>query len=143
MNRNIFIALLLFVVKVSSISSQNGIDSVQYERFLQLLDSIVEKQFYKNPKKDISILFSCRIDSTGEITNVHILDSKNFKLTHNSITTICSYLEYDYKAKFLYAFFRKDRHSKGGGTYIVAYHIAIKEKNSLSTKSALDKYLNV
>mgnify|MGYP000962927285 CR=1 FL=1 len=96
MKRNIFIVLLLFVVKVSSISSQNGIDSAQYERFLQLLDSIVEKQFYKNPKKDISILFSCRIDSTGEITNVHILDSKNFKLTHNSITTICSYLEYDY-----------------------------------------------
>jgi hypothetical protein len=114
MKRNIFIALLLFVVKVSSISSQNGIDSVQYERFLQLLDSIVEKQFYKNPKKDISILFSCRIDSTGEITNVHILDSKNFKLTHNSITTICSYLEYDYKAKFLYTFFSQRPAFKGG-----------------------------
>ena len=114
MKRNIFIVLLLFVVKVSSISSQNGIDSVQYERFLQLLDSIVEKQFYKNPKKDITILFSCRIDSTGEITNVHILDSKNFKLTHNSITTICSYLEYNYKTKFLYAFFSQRPAFKGG-----------------------------
>ena len=47
------------------------------------------------------------------------------------------------KQNFCILFFRKDQHSKGGGTYIVAYHIAIKEKNSLSTKSALDKYLNV
>ena len=106
--KNGYSLILLFFFLTSTIESafaqKTKVDDM--ENLSRFMDSIVEKRFYKDEKKDIYLLVMCKVDSTGQILSAHIINSQNLKEELQYIYTISLAIEEKLVAKFMYDLLR-------------------------------------
>ncbi len=68
------------------------------------LDSLILKEFYKNPSENLKVVFTLKIDSVGEVHSAHIRWNKNLKC--EEFFTICNELESNFNLKFMYEMYK-------------------------------------
>ncbi|QQR97183.1 MAG: hypothetical protein IPK18_09865 [Sphingobacteriales bacterium] len=76
------------------------------DEFIKVLDSIVTAKYYIDSTDFIDIGFNIKIDSTGEIQSVHIVNSKNLTESCMSIYQICNAIENKFSLPFMYMKFK-------------------------------------
>lgn len=106
--------LLICVVSLSACCQQMTSSKYRPEN-KTTLDSVVKglivKDYYVDEQKDLGVIFTFKIDSTGEIHSAHIRRARNLK--ENNYYDICRKIETEVSAKFLYDQFQdKERFQK-------------------------------
>jgi hypothetical protein len=97
-----FVSFLL--LSCGFICSQNTYNGPIYisnkDYFDEKMDSIVSKDYYELPDKDVEIIFTFKIDSIGEVLSAHIRKSDNLNSKYHY--NICYLIESMFLVKFLY-----------------------------------------
>ncbi len=114
-NLRLIFIFVLSIVCYSCINAQTPL----YKRKDSLdlaLDSLIHKEFYENPNKDLKIVFTLKIDSIGEVHSAHIRKSSNLRI--KKTFTICYEIESNFNLKFLYDRY-KNRIEFAGKKYVM------------------------
>jgi hypothetical protein len=104
MNKIFFIAVS--VISLSSYCQQAKKHPTNKMALDSVISDVIAKDYYVNDKEELTVIFTFKIDSLGEIHSAHIRRSKNLK--QNSHYDICHTIERDVWAKFLFDQFKDD-----------------------------------
>jgi len=88
------------------------------------MDSLIEKEYYLNPDEEIKIVFTLKVDSTGEVHSAHVRWSKNLNTQFSY--TICNEIESSFVLKFIFEEY-KNRWSDGKYVYCSYPYFSMRE----------------
>lgn len=98
--RLFFLLVICFIYSIRCNSQEPTILLNDKESLDIALDNIIKKDLYENQNNNVTIVFSLKIDSKGEVHSAHIRWYKN--IDFKDFYTICNAIETNFKLVFLY-----------------------------------------